>query len=184
MCVGDDHAFAALTEYSRQANERKRLRAYEIVKDVARADRRKLIRVSDQDEARAGLDRAEQGMEQEDVDHRRFVDDEDVFIEEIFLIAEERSVFVVSGVFHFEKAVDRFCFIRRRLAHALCRASRRCRKRALQSEPVEYRYERAYDRRFSGSRTARYYADSAGEGGIYRFLLEIGIFDMRIVFAA
>ena len=91
MCIRDsDHAFAALTEYSRQANERKRLRAYEIVKDVARADRRKLIRVSDQDEARAGLDRAEQGMEQEDVDHRRFVDDEDVFIEEIFLIAEER----------------------------------------------------------------------------------------------
>lgn len=86
MRVRHDQTFARLSENVRQTGGGKPLARNDIAKHIARADRRKLVRVADHDESRTGTHSAQQRLHQEKIDHRCLVDDDDILVKQAVFV--------------------------------------------------------------------------------------------------
>ena len=87
--VDDDEAVLLLPEDLVQPDDVDRPRLDDVVEQVARADRRELVLVADEDEAHPRRDGLEEVVHQRQVDHRELVDDEGLALERVGLVALE-----------------------------------------------------------------------------------------------
>ena len=69
-----------------------RPRSDDVRENLSGADRGQLVDVADDEQRRVIWNGFQQRLHQQDVDHRRFVDDEEVAVEAIVVVAFEASV--------------------------------------------------------------------------------------------
>ncbi len=86
---GDDAGAARLPEDGVQGADRNAARRDQVAQDIARPDRGQLVCVADKDQGRLLADRLEQGRRQADVKHRAFINNQDISLERILLVALE-----------------------------------------------------------------------------------------------
>jgi hypothetical protein len=98
---GDDAALGGLAKNLSEADDGQGAAIDEITEDVAGADGGELIDVADEEEGGVRGHGAEQLMEEGDVDHGTFIDDEKLCIERVMFVAGEAA----SGL-DFEQAMD------------------------------------------------------------------------------
>ena len=87
--VRDDESAGVLPENLVEPSKGDVAGLYEVAKDVSRADARQLVRVADEYYRCRRGNRREQLVCKLDVYHRRFVEDEDISFERIFLVERE-----------------------------------------------------------------------------------------------
>ena len=90
--VLDDLALRGLAEHLGQAHRGQRLPRPEIAQDRAGADRGQLVGVAHEQELRAVGDGLQQVVEEDDVDHRGLVDDDQVGLELAVGVALEEAL--------------------------------------------------------------------------------------------
>ena len=115
----NDPACGRLTKDLGKPNHKDRLRADDIRQHLSGADRGKLVDVANDQQGRGVRRCLHQRLHQKHVDHRGLVDNQQVAVEAIVLVAFEPAAFGV----HFEKPVDRLCFDSRGFRHAFGRAA-------------------------------------------------------------
>ena len=106
MRGGNDSARRRLAEDLGQPHHRECLRAYQIGEDLAGPHRGQLIVVSHHQHGRPCGDRLDQSMHQRHVDHRGFVDDQQIAVQLVLGAAVEGPR---SGI-DLQQAVDRLRF--------------------------------------------------------------------------
>jgi hypothetical protein len=89
VCGRDDPALGRLPEDLGQADDRHRAGRDQVGQDRAGPDRGKLIRVTDQNDTGLRRHGAEELMAQHDIDHRRFVQHEQIALQPVLLVAFE-----------------------------------------------------------------------------------------------
>ncbi len=102
MGVDDDAARRGLAEHLGQAHDRHGAGADDVAEDLAGPDRGELVDVADEEERGTGRQGPHERLHQQDVDHRGFVDHEEVAGEGVLLVALEAAVLRVR----LEQAVD------------------------------------------------------------------------------
>src|SRR5271155_1402162 len=121
MGIDDDPARGGLPEDLRQAHHRDGTRSDDVGQDLPGSDRGQLIDVSNYQQRRVIWNGFRKRLHQQDVDHRSFVDHEQITIEGIVGIAFEPSALGID----FQEPVDRCRLDARRLGHPLGRAASR-----------------------------------------------------------
>ena len=110
MRVLDDVAASRLAKHHVQSHHRRRAGVDDIAQHVARAHRRQLVDVADQQQMGAGRDRLQQAVGEQQVQHRRLVYDHHVGSQRIVLVAPEtKSTFPART--ELQQAVDGFCLL-------------------------------------------------------------------------
>ena len=92
MGVADDMAAVVLAEDLVEARHRGDAAVDDIAQDIARAHRRQLVDIADQQQMRRGLQRLEQAVEEPQVEHGGFVDHQHVNGQGIALVVFEAPV--------------------------------------------------------------------------------------------
>ena len=125
-------------------------------------------------------------MDQADIHHGHFIDDDHIRVERIFLVPLKmhalQPVFSgIPGIFRIrdrrpgqlQKAMDRLCLISGRLRHALCRTPRRGRQKDLHIFLVKIVDDRVDRRCFTSSRSSGDNKETIAYRLHHRLLLEL-----------
>ena len=107
VSVDDDKAVFGLAEDGFQHGDRDDLGGDHVAQHVARANRRELVHIANQQQVAALVDGAKQVVHQQDIDHRGLVDDHQVGVQRVLLIAQE---WTPGARFELQQAVDRLGF--------------------------------------------------------------------------
>ena len=108
-----------LAEDLRKAHHRDGIARDDVSERLARAYRRQLIDIADEEQGGAAIDGFHQGMHQRDVDHRGLVDHEEIAGEGICLVAPELPGLRIG----LEQAVNGLGLAPRGVGYALCGAA-------------------------------------------------------------
>ncbi len=115
VSVNDDAARRGLAKHLRQAHDRHGAGIDDVGENLARTYGGELVDVADEQERRPVRQGADEGLHQQDVDHRRFVNNEEIAAKRVRLVAFEAAVLRVS----LKQAMDRLRFDSGRLGQAL-----------------------------------------------------------------
>jgi hypothetical protein len=113
--VHDDSACGGLPEHLGQAHHRDGSAGDHVSQDLAGADRRQLIDIADDEQGRLVRDRFDQRIHQQHVDHRGLVDNQQIAVEWVGVVAPEAAALGID----FEEAVDGLGLQAGGLVHAL-----------------------------------------------------------------
>src|SRR5579862_3509701 len=113
MGVDDDSALRGLAEYFGEPHYGHGTRCDDVCKDLSRPDRRKLIDVAHDEQRSLVRNSLEQRLHQKDIDHRRFVDDQQAAIERIVLATFEAAAPRID----LQQTVDGLGLVPSRLGH-------------------------------------------------------------------
>ncbi len=94
VCVGDDAGVLRLSVDGRESDRLDDIAFDEVAEHASGADAGELVDVAYEDESASFGDSLEQGIHQERVDHRDFVDDDDVFGERAIFVTQEGTLLV------------------------------------------------------------------------------------------
>ena len=100
--VDDDPTRGGLAKHLGQPGDRYRAGIDDVVENLARADRGKLIHVADQQKRRPGRDRLDERKHQRDIDHAGFVDHQQIAVERVVGAAAKAAALGID----FQQAVD------------------------------------------------------------------------------
>jgi hypothetical protein len=100
--AGDDAALCGLAENLRQAHHRHRAGAYDVSQNLTRADRGQLVNIAHDKDGGVVRNCLQQGLQQGNIDHRAFINDQQIALERAFLVALETERFRID----FQHAVD------------------------------------------------------------------------------
>jgi hypothetical protein len=92
MRVRDDQAFAVLAKDSPQDKFGNDAGIDKVAQHAARSHGRQLINIAEKDQVAARIDSAQQVIHQGQIDHRGFVDDDEIGFQWIFFIALKTAV--------------------------------------------------------------------------------------------
>ncbi len=160
MGVHDDLALARLAEDLGEADDRDGAGVDDVGQHLARAHRRQLVDVADEDDRRVRRHGAEQRVHQRHVDHRHLVDDEQVARERVRLLPLEPARLRID----FEQAVDRLRLDAGRLRQPLGRAARWRAQREPDAARRDHGQDRVQQRRLADARAARDYEHLRPDG--------------------
>ncbi len=147
----DDHAAGrGLAEHLRQPHHGNGARPDDVGEDLARPDGWELVDVADEQQRGAGRQGADERLHQQDVDHGRLVDDEQVAGERVRLVALEAAVLRVG----LQQAVDGLCLDACGLGQALRRATRRGAEGDVDAFRDQHLQDRVHQRRLADARAA------------------------------
>ena len=178
-CVGihNDKAFLRLTEDLREPDGLRHAAADEVRKEIARTNRRQLIRVADKNQPAAGLERTKQRRHELQINHRCLVDNHRLGLERLVLIVEKGHCARLGIKLRLKEPVDGAGLPPRHLAQALGSApSRRCKLR-LELHCVKEVEDARHDRRFARSGAARDDQKPVRSSRANRVQLQFGIGD-------
>ncbi len=137
-------------------------------------NRWELVNIADQQQVAALVDGAQQVVHQQDIDHGGFVDDHQVGIQRVFLVAQE---WTAGARFEFQQAVDGFGFQPGGFAEAFGGPPGRGRQQHGVIARLEQLDNRAGDGALAGARSAGEHADFVGERHAHGFFLLVGQLD-------
>lgn len=160
-----------------QAHHRDRLGVDEVGEHRARADRRQLIHVADEDDARPRRHRLEQFVHQHHVDHRRFVHDEQVHVERVFGVLLELPLLRVE----LQQAVDGLGLAAGGLVEPLGGAPGRRGEQDAKVLCQKHLDDRADDRGLAGTGAAGHHHQLVRDRGLDRGLLARGERDAHLL---
>ena len=121
MGVDDNPARGGLPEHLGEAHHRYSARADDVGQHLPGSDGRQLIDISNDQQRCVIGNCSHKRLHQQDVDHRRLVDDEQIAIEGIISVAFEPAAFGI----HLKQPVDRLGLDPGRFGHAFGRAAGR-----------------------------------------------------------
>ncbi len=175
--VEHDQALRRLAEDLGQADHRHRAGRDHVAQHRARTDRRQLIDVADQAQARRRRQRGDQVGGQPHVEHRRLVDDQQVDLERAVGAAAEAPLVRPP----LEQPVQRRRRRAGRLRQALRRAARRRGQRDAQPLARQDRHHAAHDRGLADAGAAGDHHDLAAERAAHRLGLLARQRDARLL---
>ena len=117
--VGDYRAGLSLTENLGQSNNRNGSAEDNIMQDVSRSDRRKLVAVPHHNKLAVDVQRAQKRLEQEGVHHRHLVYYNGVAVERVAFVVLKGYVIAHSALYA-QKAVNRLRLVTGKVGNALC----------------------------------------------------------------
>ena len=152
--IGHDQRCLRLPEYLLQPHGRKTAAVYQVVQHTPRADTGQLIRIADQDQSRSRLDCPQECRHQHTVHHGCLVNDDDLLLQQILLVAAEATTPAILVKAHLQQTVNGLRLAGSGLGQALCRSAGGRSQRNLHPHGIEYLDQRVYDRCLSRSGTS------------------------------
>ncbi len=125
MRIADYSALTRLSEYLRKSHGRHDAASDYRRENIARADGRKLIRITDEDEPCIVRHRVQKRGNKCYVNHRAFVEYDRVTLERVIGILTEDNGLIVIGKLRLEQSVNGKGLLPRKLCHSLCGSARR-----------------------------------------------------------
>ena len=182
--VDDDIRAFRLTENPVQPHAGKGLRGDDVLQHRARTHGRKLVHIAHEDQPRTDRHGGQQGMHQKDIHHRHLVDDNDVRLERIRLIAVKGHAFrrILRRRSHLQHPVNRRRLVPGSLRHALRRAS--CGRRQQDGSPFSPKVaDQLVDRgRLAGTRPAGQHQHAVHRCADHRLPLALVQHDPAVLF--
>ena len=135
--VHDDEALPGLAEDLRQGDRRHRAAADQIGKEISRSHGRKLVRITDQNQACLLRQGFQQAVHQKHVHHGHLIDDQRVAVQGLALVALKIHLPGLWRDLCFQKAVNGGRITSRQLRQAFCGPSRGRGQKGLSLQPVK-----------------------------------------------